>query len=202
LEEVEDQRKQYEVDIEQVKEARANLQLVKTGATAEMIAAAEAKRESYEEERAYYNEKINQSIIYMPFDGRLEGVNLTQKVGHYLNKGELFATAENTSRVYAEIEVPEPDIGYVEGSAAVRVRPMSYSDTDFNGIVTAIDTAVTEKSSGKVVKVVTLLDNQDGRLKSGMSGYAKISSAEMPVWKVSSQSIVRFFQTEVWSWIP
>jgi putative peptide zinc metalloprotease protein len=202
LEELEDQRKQNEVDIEQVSEAVANLKLVKAGRTAEKIAAAQAKKESFEEERSYYNEKINESILYMPFDGRLQGVNLKQKIGHYLNKGEVFATAENTSYVYADIEVPEPDISYVKESAVVRVRPMSYSDTDFKGIVTSIDTAVTEKTSGRVVKVVTLLDNQGGRLKSGMTGYAKISSAEMPAWKVSSQAIVRFFQTEVWSWIP
>jgi putative peptide zinc metalloprotease protein len=202
LEEIEDQRKQYEVDAEQVKEALANLELVKAGVTSEKIAAAEAKRESYEEERSYYNEKINQSIISMPFDGRLEGVNLKQKIGHYLNKGELFAIAEKTDQVLAEIEVPEADIGHIAKSAAVRVRPLSYSDTDFNGVVTSIDSAVTEKSSGRVVKVVTLIDNKDGRLKSGMTGYAKIISEEMPVWKVSSQSTVRFVQTEVWSWIP
>lgn len=202
LEELEDQRKQSEVDIEQVKEYRAKLALVKAGATDEEIAAATAKMQSYAEERDYYKEKINQSIITMPFDGRLEGVNLRQKVGHYLNKGELLAVAQNTSQILAEIEVAEPDISYVAKSSSIRIRPLTYSDTDFNGVVTAIDAGVTEKNSGRVVKVVTLLDNKDDLLKSGMTGYAKISAENMPIWKVLTKAIIRFFEVEVWSWLP
>ena len=110
--------------------------------------------------------------------------------------------AQNTSQIFAEIEVPEPDIAYVAKSANIRVRPLTYSDTDFNGIVTAIDAGVTEKASGRVVKVVTLLDNKDDLLKSGMTGYAKISAENMPIGKVLSQAIVRFFEVEVWSWMP
>ncbi len=202
LEEFEDQRKEFEVDAAQIKEYRAKLELVKAEVTKQEIAAAEAKLQSYREERDYYQEKINQSMITMPFDGRLEGVNLRQKVGHYLNKGELFAVAQNTSQVFAEIEVPQPDIGYIKKSSNIRVRPLSYSDTDFNGMVMAIDAGVTEKDSGKVVKVLTVLDNKDDLLKSGMTGYAKISADNMPIAKVLTKALVRFFEVEVWSWLP
>jgi putative peptide zinc metalloprotease protein len=201
-EEFEDQRKQAEVDAEQVREYRAKLKLVEAGATDEEIAAAEAKMQSYREERDYYKAKITQSMIVMPFDGRLEGVNLKLKSGHFLNKGELFATAQNTNQIFAEIEVPEPDIAYVAKSSKIRVRPLSYTDREFNGIVTAIDPGVTEKSSGRVVKVVTLLDNKNELLKSGMTGYAKISAENVPIGKVLSRGLVRFFEVEVWSWLP
>lgn len=202
LEEFEDQRKQAEVDAEQVREYRAKLELIQAGATDEEIAAAEARLQSYKEERDYYKEKINQSTIAIPFDGRLEGVNLKLKAGRFLNKGELFAVAQNTSQIVAEIEVPEPDIGYIRTSSNIRLRPLTYSDTDFTGTVTAIDAGVTEKASGRVVKVVTLLDNKDDLLKSGMTGYAKISAENVPVGKVLSRAIVRFFEVEVWSWLP
>ncbi|MFA4915462.1 MAG: efflux RND transporter periplasmic adaptor subunit [Syntrophales bacterium] len=202
FEDFEDHRRQCEVDVNKVNEIHAKLELIKTGATPDQIAAAEGKLQSLKEECDYYKEKIAQSLIHMPFDGRLVGINLKQKIGHYLNKGEVFAVAENTNQVFAQIEVPEPDIRYVAPSARIRVRFFTYYNEDITGVVKSIDTIVTEKRSGNVVKVLTLLDNKDGRLQSGMTGQAKISSKIMPAWDVLSLAIIRFFEVEVWSWIP
>ncbi len=202
FEDLDDAQREYEVDLEQVEEKRANLELTKLGATPDEIAAAEAKLLSYKEQHDFYQEKIDQSIFHMPFDGKLVTMHLKQKVGSYLDKGDTLAMVENTSQVIAEIDIPEPDIGYIENSAEVRGRAHAYYNEDFKGIVTAIDSNVTEKKSGKVVKVVTLLDNNNGRLQSGMTGYAKISSETLPLWKVLSLAIIRFIKVEVWSWLP
>jgi putative peptide zinc metalloprotease protein len=200
--ELEDQRREHAVDLEQNKQARAALELVKTGATAEQIAAAEAKLQSYIEECNYYRQKVDQSIIRMPFDGKLEGINLKQKMGHYLNKGEPFAFAVNIFQVFAQIDVPEPDVRYVTENSATRIRPSTYSSEDFPGSVAVIDSIVTPQRAGNIVKVLTVLQNKDGRLKPGMTGYAKISSASMPAWKVLSLAAIRFFEVDVWSWVP
>jgi putative peptide zinc metalloprotease protein len=202
FEELDDARRKYQVDLDQISEKRANLELVKSGATPDELAAAEAKLQSYQEERDYNKEKIEQSILHMPFDGKLITMHLKQKVGSYLNKGEPLAVVEKIDQVIVEIEVPETDISYVKEKASVRVRPSVYHDEDFYGVVTLIDSNVTEERSGKVVKVITLLENPHERLKSGMTGYAKIAGEAMPVWKVASLAIIRFIKVEVWSWLP
>ncbi|MFO0752035.1 MAG: efflux RND transporter periplasmic adaptor subunit [Thermodesulfovibrionales bacterium] len=202
FEELDTQRREHDVDVSQVEEKRATLALVKSGVTPDQIAAAEAKLKSYQEERDYYRRKIEQSAIVMPFNGTLAGMHLKQREGHFLNRGEAFALAENTSQIFTQIEVPEPDIDYVVNAAGVRSRPLSYYNEEFSGGVTAIDSVVTTKRSGNVVVVAALLDNKDGRLKSGMTGYAKISSQTLPAWEVLSRAVVRFFKVEVWSWIP
>ncbi|KXJ53315.1 MAG: hypothetical protein AXW15_09730 [Neptuniibacter sp. Phe_28] len=138
----------------------------------------------------------------MPFDGRLVSMHLRQKVGSYLAPGEPFAIAENTSKVLAEIEIPEADIPYVKKGASVRVRPQAYHSADFIGTVLSIDSNVTEERYGRVVKVITILENSDQRLKTGMTGYAKIESETLPVWEVLSMAIIRFVEVEVWSWLP
>jgi putative peptide zinc metalloprotease protein len=61
---------------------------------------------------------------------------------------------------------------------------------------------VTETRSGKVVRVITSVENKDSRLKAGMTGYAKISCGTLPVWKILSLDIVRFVKVEGWSWLP
>lgn len=202
FDEFEEQRKEYEVNCAKLEECRAKLELIKAGVTPDQITAAESKLQSYKEECDYYRTKIAQSLIYMPFDGGLIGINLKQKVGHYLKKGEVFTTAENTRQVLTQIEVPEPDIGYVTESAKVRARFYTYYNEDITGVVILIDKIVTGTKAGNVVKVLMLVDNKDSRLHSGMTGYAKISAKTMPAWEVLSLAIIRFFKVEVWSWIP
>jgi putative peptide zinc metalloprotease protein len=202
LEELETVRREYQIDSGRAEEKRANLELIKSGATAEQIAAAEAKLRSLQEEHDYYLQRIEQSIFSMPFDGTLVAMQLKQKTGSFLDKGKALATVENTRQVIAQIDVPEPDIGYVKESAKVRARAQAYYDEDVTGVVTAIDPTVMEQEFGRVVRVTTTLNNADGRLKSGMTGYAKISSVTLPVWEVLSQQVVRFISVEVWSWLP
>ena len=53
-----------------------------------------------------------------------------------------------------------------------------------------------------MVKVIAVIDNPKGELKTGMTGYAKIGGTTMPVWKAFSLALLRFFDIQVWSWIP
>jgi len=202
FEELDEARKEYQIDINQVEEKRANLELIKLGVPPDKIAEAEAKLLGWEEQRSYYKDKIEQSILYMPFDGKLVTLHLKQKIGSYLDKGESLTVAENTQQVLAQIEVPEPDIGYVTEQAKTTVRLMTYQNMVFNGVVSTIDTNVQEERFRKVVRVITVLENEADLLKSGMTGYAKIESQTLPVWKVFSQAFVRFIRVEAWSWVP
>ena len=202
LEDLEDARKKYEVDRNQIQEKLANLELVRAGATQEEISEAAAKLQSFKEERDYYQDKIEKSTFYMPFDGKLTTLNLKQRVGSYLNKGETLAVAEQTRQIKLEIEIPETDISYVKENSQVRCRFQVYNDEDFYGVVKTIDANVSKESYGKVIKVVTLMENKEEKLKSGMTGYAKIIGERMPLWKVLSLSLIRFIKVEVWSWLP
>jgi len=119
-----------------------------------------------------------------------------------LEKGQPFATVEDTRSVTAEIQVPESDIGYVVIGAPIRAKPAAFFDREFVGKVQTMDRNVTAKSFGNVVKVIAVIDNPKGELKTGMTGYAKIGGTMMPVWKAFSLALLRFFNIQVWSWIP
>ena len=202
FEDLDDARREYEVDLAQVREETANLELVKAGATSDEIAEAEAKLQSNKEQYDYYQKKIEQSILYTPFDGKLITLHLKQRTGSYLNVGEPLAVVEQTSQVKAEIEIPETEISYVTTKSKIRFRFHGYHDENFYGVVKTIDANVQDEQYGEVVKVVALLENKGERLKSGMTGYAKINSVKMPIWEVISLGIIRFIKVEVWSWLP
>lgn len=195
-------RRQYEVDLMAVKVAEANLALVSSGATPDSIAAAEAQVQRWQSERNLYQAKIERSQLRAPMDGKLITLLLKQKVGKFQPPGEPFAVVEKAERVFAEIEVPETEIGYVQPGAVLKVKPLAYSDRLFDGTVTQIDANVVEKTAGKYVKVLTVIDNPGGELKSGMTGYAKSAGETLPVWKAFTRAIFRFIDVELWSWIP
>jgi putative peptide zinc metalloprotease protein len=202
FEELDDARREYRIDQDQVKEKLANLKLVELGASSDQIAAADAKLKSLEEERNYYLDKIEKSKLYMPFNGRIVDIHLQQKIGSFLEKGKPLTVVENTDQVFAQIEIPEPDIGYIEQSARAIIRPNAMQNQEFQGVVSTVAPNVEKLRFGKVVQVVTVLENKDGIIKTGMTGYAKIDGGTLPVWKVFSLAILRFARVEVWSWIP
>jgi putative peptide zinc metalloprotease protein len=201
-EEIQKARREYEVDKGRAIEAEARVALVKAGATQEQLLAAKAELLRWTEERNLWLDKYEKSFLYMPIDGKLTTMYLKQRTGEYLNTGESFAVVEDTSSVLAEIEVPEFDSGVIKLDSKVRVRVWAYSDEIFVGHVQSIQSNIEERSFGNVVKVVTILDNSDQRLKTGMTGYAKISAGTRPVWQVLFLTILRFVQVEMWSWLP
>ena len=202
-EEYEAALKESMADREQVLQREAELALVKAPVTPSEIAAAEARLASLIEERAAYEGRIRRAELRMPFDGKLLTLNLQNKVGSFLQKGDVFANVEDSGSVTAEIEIQEGDIAYVQVGDEVRVRPVSFAtDREFSGKVALIDHNVTPKSTGNVIKVQATIDNDEGLLRTGMAGRAKVLGSSMPVWQAFSRAIVRFVKVQVWSWIP
>lgn len=195
-------RRTRDVDDTQVEQKQAALILVKTGVTKEQIQAAEAKLVALKEERDGLKQKVQRTTLAMPFDGSILTLHLKQKVNSYLDRGQPFAVIENTDFVTAEIEVPEADVAQIKVGAPIRARPNTYSDIEFEGKVTLIDRNVTVQPFGNVIKVIAEIKNRDDLLRTGMGGYAKVGGTTLPVWKAFTLAVIRFFNVQVWSWIP
>lgn len=195
-------RRTRDIDARQVEQKKAALDLARTGATKDHIAAAQAKLEALEEDRDAIGKKIDRTVLRMPFDGNVLTLHLKQKTNTYLERGAMFAAVENVEFVTAEIEVPEPESAYVKVGSPIRARPNPFSEMEFEGTVTVIDRNVTVQPFGNVIKVIATIRNKDDMLRNGMSGYAKVGGQTMPVWKAFTLTLMRFFNVQVWSWIP
>ncbi len=202
LEELEHARKEHDNDKMQVIEKEAALRLVKAGPTKDHIASEEAKLQSLKEQRAGILQKLDRTVLRMPFDGNILSLHLKDRINSFLAPGEPFAQVENTGTVTAQIDIAESDIQHVAVGAVVRARPTAFFNEEFEGKVTLIDRNVTAKSFGNVIRVIATFDNKDGRLITGMAGQAKVATRTMPVWEAFTQAIVRFVRLHLWSWIP
>jgi putative peptide zinc metalloprotease protein len=202
FEELDTNVKEHAVDVQQIAEKEANLALVKTGPTAEEIAASESKLESLKAERDGVQAKLDRTFIRMPFDGNILTLHLKDRINSYLDTGKPFASVENTGYVNAQIQIQESDLQFVKIGMEARARPTSYFFDEFKGRVVQVDRNVTDSKAGTWVNVIALFDNKDGRLHTGASGEAKIGPVTLPVWQAFTLSIEHFFLVDVWGWLP
>lgn len=192
----------YEADMAGLEVARAELVLVESGATTEEVAIARADVDRLTLELQFRRDELERTRITAPMDGRVVTPDLSLRNGSFLRVGETLLEIEDAAVVHAAISVPESDIALIEPGREVRLKAWGASDDEIPGVVESIAQAAEQEGYGSTVRVDAAFPNPDGRLRSGMTGYAKIEGAEMRTWEAYLRRIVRFFQIEVWSWIP
>jgi multidrug efflux pump subunit AcrA (membrane-fusion protein) len=109
-----------------------------------------------------------------------------------------------TRNAQAEIDVPERDMGDVCVDQDAELRLRAYLERTFRGRVSAIAPAVTPDDLGfeRTVRVDIVIDNSDGLLSPGLSGYARISAGERrDVGRPHSTApALPNLRVEFWSW--
>jgi len=228
-EEVEEQKQNVQSSLRLVEQRQADLNLLLKGphpdqidAARQKVKQAEATVKSLQQEVTFFSDEIERQKLRMPFDGFLTTQNLDEKIGRYLKQGDTFATAQNDHVLIGIVEIPEVQIDQLSETGTVEIRLLAYPNRKFKGQVKAIEpTAKTDQMfgqtainddgettqyiperGGQVVSVLVEVDDQQELLMPGMSGYAKIRGNTMPVILAFSRPLMRFFQLEVWSWLP
>lgn len=183
-------------------EAKIALDLVKSGARESDVAAARAEIAGISQELDFARLQLEQTFIRAVTNGQIVSDLSTVPVGAYLGEGGLFAELEDNRVVFAHIDVPETQIDEVIEGAEVELRLWADSNARLTGTVFRVAPKAEERDFGKVIRVTVQVPNEDGRLSSGMTGFAKVAAEERPVWQAFSRMILAFFQIELWSWLP
>ncbi|SMY09271.1 efflux RND transporter periplasmic adaptor subunit [Flavimaricola marinus] len=189
-------------DLASLEVSRASLDLVLAQASETDIAIQQAEIDRLTLELQFATAELERSQIVASMDGRVVTANLQLLTGSYMRAGDPFLEIENSDVISAVISIPESDIGLIAPGDVVRLKAWGQSDTEIDGEVQSIAPSADTEGYGSVVRVTAVFPNPDNFLRSGMTGYAKIDGAEMRAWEAYMRSIRRFFQIEVWSWIP
>jgi len=206
------------VDERQLEEEKASLALTKEGAQEEAVAALQAEVNSLLAIVENYRGDVERTTVSTPISGRIVTPRVKELEGRYVKPGQREVTidVEDSRMMYAEVLIPEENIGSIERGGRVRLVTWAYHDEMFYGEVVEIAPVATVSADfvvegsgvtvgdpdSKVVRVTTEIPNPEDRLKSEMTGYAKIAIEDRPVWDVLLRPIYRWFKVEFWSWIP
>ena len=191
-----------EVARQQLLEAERALILIESPALEERIQSFEAERRRIQAELEYARQELAYTEIRAPIAGRIISSELQFARGHYLNRGDLLATVEDTAELYADIRIPESSIGQVAIEADANLKPWAFPASSFDGSVRAIAPAAEDDTYGKVIRVQVVLQDPGQKLRTGMTGNAKVDAGWSLTGIVFTRAIARFVLVEVWSWIP
>jgi RND family efflux transporter MFP subunit len=145
---------------------------------------------------------IERTRFYMPLDGQIGTPDLINILGSFLREGESLATVRDTSSFRVQLQIREVDLSLVAIGAPIEVRMYTYPDRVFIGAIESIDPIVDETLDGTLIQLVASIENENQLLRPGMTGFAKTTGIELPVWRILTQSIYRFFTIDFWAWLP
>jgi hypothetical protein len=128
---------------------------------------------------------------------------LKERRGERVNRGDLIAKVYEQSVVTAEISVPEKEIADVAVGQSVVVKARAFPNRTFTSRITAIAPVAIEDDrglGGRVIRVMTDIDNRSGLLKSEMTGNAKIYCGSRRIVELATRRMTRYVRVEFWSW--
>jgi HlyD family secretion protein len=158
--------------------ARSELDQVESDYLAKK-AAIGAQRASIAQARASYNTamtNLGYTKITAPVDGTIisRDIDVGQPVAASFQAPELFTIAQDLTKMQIEVNVSEADIGQVKEGQDVEYTLDGYPDSVFNGKVTQVRLDSTTTSNVVTYTVIVSVDNEDLKLKPGMTANVSI----------------------------
>ena len=116
-----------------------------------------------------------------PLDGIVIAGDLKNAEGMPLKVGETLFEVAPLDKLRVELAIPEDDVRYTKPDMPTRIRLDAFPFESWNGKIERIHPASELKNDQNVFVAVVQIDNSDGRLRPGMTGYAKTNTIWRPV---------------------
>lgn len=186
---------------EELAEAKAALDLLQKGTRKEEIVAEEARLERIEHELKHLSHLKEQLVIKAPVSGFVSTPRMTEKIGQWVPAGILICTIEDPVTSHVEIAISEDRALTVQEGLPVKLKARALPFETFHAKVERISAATAEKDPNQPQSAVIVhceLENADRRLKSGMTGFGRISRGWNTLGNVMLSKCLRYVRTEFW----
>ena len=142
-----------------------------------------AQRASIAQARANLNTSMTNlgyTKIIAPVDGTIikRAIDVGQPVAASFQAPELFTIAQDLKKMQIEVNVSEADIGKVKAGQKVEYTLDGYPDATFHGKVTQVRLDSTTTSNVVTYTVIVSVDNEDLKLKPGMTANVSIITSQ------------------------
>ncbi len=160
-----------------VKRVENELALKLAGASAEEIAAQEAKVEQAQANVSLYRAQVAKTRLYSPIAGTV--TKQDAKVGQIVAANSTVTTVLSQNRLKVEAYLPEADMAKVKNGDPAKITLDAYGDeVVFEGKVAAIDPAETVIEGVSTYKTTIYFLSEDERIRPGMTANTDILTAK------------------------
>ena len=144
------------------------------------INAARAQISQYQASLQTAQTNLGYTKIIAPVDGTVisREIDLGQPVAASFQAPELFTIAQDLTKMQIEVSVSEADIGKVQEGQEVTYTLDGYPDSDFKGKVSQVRLSPTTVSNVVTYTVIVDVDNEDLKLKPGMTANVSIITSK------------------------
>ncbi len=185
---------------QELADAESQWDLLQAGTRPEEIAAEVARQEQLQEQLRFYNSQKDKLVVRSSVSGVVATPRMHEKIGQLATQGLLICVIENAATSRVEIAVGEDDVLGVSSGQSVILKARALPFDTFEATVEHIATAATMQvpKQRNVLVVHCELNNQDGRLRSGMTGFGRIFRGHRTLGAVMLSKAMRYLRTEFW----
>lgn len=192
---------------QELADAEAKLRLLRLGSRPEDIAAEEARKERLSEELDFLTIQVESMKVIAPVAGHVSSCRLREKTGGFGAKGSLLCQIQRQGLDRIEVNLPEDDALTVTPGQKVTFKARALPLETFHGEIVRIapttqkpvDPLVPQKLNTKPMLVLHCrIEGVDGKLKSGMSGFARVSRGWSTLGRVIQLKAYQYLRTEFW----
>lgn len=181
-------------------DARSILALLEAGGRPEDIEAEHARRARMQEELKFLEAERVRLTVASPIGGLVITPRIKEKIGQYLEKGDLICVVEDKSAMQAELLLSEQDVAGVVPGQAVEFKARALPFEIFHGRVERLAPAAILEKDDVQSKLVAycVVDDASGELRSGMTGFARIHRPPRRLGIIVLNDVLRYVRTEFW----
>lgn len=186
-------------------DSQAALTLLEAGARPEEIAAEQARLARFQEELAYHESLQDKVFLHSPVAGLMTTSRMMEKIGQYFEKGALICTVEESGMLEAEIAVGEDEVTGVKIGQLVELKARALPLHTFKAHVervapAAVGNDVPGATANRESRFIVYcrVENTEGRLRSGMTGYGRVYRAQQSAGTMLINKLLRYVRTEFW----
>ncbi|MBC7817279.1 MAG: efflux RND transporter periplasmic adaptor subunit [Planctomycetaceae bacterium] len=185
---------------QELADAVSQLDLLQAGTRPEEIDAEVARQEQLQEQLRFFNSQKEKLVVRSSVSGVVATPRMHEKIGQLATQGLPICVIENASTSRVEIAVAEDDVLGVSSGQSVILKARALPFDTFEATVEHIATAATVQvpKQRNVLVVHCELANQDGRLRSGMTGFGRIFRGHRTLGAVMLSKAMRYLRTEFW----
>jgi len=193
---------------QELADAESKLRLLKLGNRIEDIQAEEARLKRLTEEFEFLTEQKKALQVVATKRGNVRAARLRERVGSYVAKGELLCQIETSGSPLIEVLINEQDALAVQPGQKVvfkaRALPLEVLEGHVERVaasaLTTSKSGFTSSNSQQGQKVILYCQVDKGfeRLKSGMTGFARVSRGWTSIGRMLQLQAYRYLRTEFW----
>lgn len=145
--------------------------------------------------------RLDKTLLRSPIDGLVATPHIEDAVGRSLNPGDTFAEVVDTTRADVDVAIEEQDVFLLRPGESASVKLEGFPTRIFRGEVTIVSPKSQLQADERFFYARVSVPNDDGAVRDGMQGRAKIFTGWDPAGKVFFRRPAMWLWSKLWSWL-